>query len=122
MLYKTTVTGYRFKTRLLDAEADYIPSLIGVDPRAPSNPTMSAYFEAVDEPYHLLKIGEIITTKWCVEGSNGRNRILQCRYERGTFYIPTHELLAEAEKDENGKALIGRIVNLTASTLNMGSR
>jgi hypothetical protein len=112
-LFPAVVTGYRYRTRICNADPSYIPCLIGVSPVAPANPTLGAYFETVEGVFHVLKIGKVRVTKWVAEGTEGRNQIVECQYGKTSFYIPVHELIAEADKDPNGAALVARLVNLT---------
>lgn len=110
------VTGYRFRFRLQDAPSDYIPCLIGVDPKAPGNPTLAAYFETSTAAYDMREIGDIMASKWTVEGSAGGNPILQCRQGKATFYIAALDLAEEARRDGLTE-LLDRVVNLTNYTI-----
>lgn len=114
-LFPAVITGYRYTTLICNADPSYIPCLIGVNAAAPANPAMGAYFETIDGVFHVLKIGKVRVTKWVVEGSTGRNQIVECQYGKTSFYVPVHELIAEADKDPNGAALVSRLVNLTES-------
>lgn len=93
----TTICGYRFACRLLDAPIDYIPSLIGVNPRiGVSNPTLVAYFELSPIEYDIAAITGVALSKYSTEDT--REPILQCKAGSELFYIIASDLRHEAEQ------------------------